>query len=120
MLGQHQLVLSKCLPLFPITVLQIRLYPTLHSIITFRAGWEGDPYHYSCSYIHVFILCLWGCGHTCQGKGVKVRGLFAGIGSLLPLFGSQGLSSGYQFYGKCLYRCVIDLRIIIAIEETVQ
>lgn len=51
---------------------------------------------------------------------MEVRGLLAGIGSLLPLFGSQGLSSGYQFYGKCLYRCVIDLRIITAIEETVQ
>lgn len=61
MLGQHQLVLSKCLPLLPVTALQIRLYPTLHSIITFRAGWEGNSSHYICSYFTFMdLFCVFG------------------------------------------------------------
>lgn len=36
------------------------------------------------------------CGQACHGKGVEVRGRLAGVCSLFPLLGSQGLNSGCQ------------------------
>lgn len=33
------------------------------------------------------------CGHACHGKGVEVKGHLAGVCSLFPLLGFQGLNS---------------------------
>lgn len=44
----------------------------------------------------IFQLHLFVCVHTCQGICVMVKGQLAGIGSILPLCGLQGLNTGDQ------------------------
>ena len=41
----------------------------------------------------IYCMCMCGCVHVPRGPDVDVRGQFAGVGSLLPPYGFQELSS---------------------------
>lgn len=68
-------------------------------------------------FIIMFIYLLLGAGGTCHSEFVVVRRHLAGLCSLIPPCGFQGLNSDHLPRGKCLYP-VSHLDVGIQIHQT--
>lgn len=60
-------------------------------------------YVYVCTYMHVGGVCV-GRLYMCHSKPVEIKGLFVGVGSLLPALGPQILNARIMLSYKHTYQ----------------